>query len=159
MIMLEAPKASPPSPTLEGDTMVETFLLKQRRWLATGAAALTHLHPFFFISRSSNTCTHSSSSPGVATAVKRPSQGFAGPFSTWHTTSVSWSPKSIRGAPSAAVLVAAGVWGASSSSPSSSSSAATAAETHEICGVVEGAGGDGAACFYFYEYYILRSYE
>jgi hypothetical protein len=54
MIMLEAPKASPPSPTLEGDTAVETFLLKQRRWLATGAAALTHLHPFFFISRSSN---------------------------------------------------------------------------------------------------------
>jgi hypothetical protein len=54
MIMLEAPKASPPSPTLEGDTSVETFLLKQRRWLAAGAAAPTHLHPFFFISRSSN---------------------------------------------------------------------------------------------------------
>jgi hypothetical protein len=54
MITLEAPKASPPSPTLEGHTTVETFLLKQRRWLAAGAAAPTDLHPFFFISSSSN---------------------------------------------------------------------------------------------------------
>jgi hypothetical protein len=45
--MLEAPKAHPLSPTLEGETTLKTFLPKQRRWLTTMAAALTHLHAFF----------------------------------------------------------------------------------------------------------------
>jgi hypothetical protein len=51
MIMLEAPKASPPSPMLEGDTTLETFLLKQIQWLAAWAATSTHL---FFVSKSGN---------------------------------------------------------------------------------------------------------
>jgi hypothetical protein len=49
---LEAPKASPLSPMLEGETMLEAFLSKQRRWLAAGAAAPTHLHPAFLVPKS-----------------------------------------------------------------------------------------------------------
>jgi hypothetical protein len=49
MITLKAPKASPPSQMLEGDTTLETFLLNQIQWLATWAAASTHL---FFVSKS-----------------------------------------------------------------------------------------------------------
>jgi hypothetical protein len=36
---LEAPKASPSSPALEGDATLETFLSKQSQWLTAGAAA------------------------------------------------------------------------------------------------------------------------
>jgi hypothetical protein len=45
VVTLEAPTASPTRPTLEGETTLGTFLLKQRRWLAAGAAASTHLYP------------------------------------------------------------------------------------------------------------------
>jgi hypothetical protein len=47
---LETPKAPPSSPTLEGKTTLETFLSKQRRWLAVDVAATTHLDPAFLIS-------------------------------------------------------------------------------------------------------------
>jgi hypothetical protein len=49
--MLEAPKTSPPSPPLEGETPLESFLSKRRQWLAAGAAALTHLQPAFLVSK------------------------------------------------------------------------------------------------------------
>jgi hypothetical protein len=49
---LEASEASPLSPMLESETMLEAFLLKQRRWLAAGAAASTHLHPAFLVPKS-----------------------------------------------------------------------------------------------------------
>jgi hypothetical protein len=52
MATIETPKASPSGPSLEGKTTLETFLAKQRRWLA---AAPTHLHPSFFVSKNS-TC-------------------------------------------------------------------------------------------------------
>jgi hypothetical protein len=47
IITLKASKASPSSRTLEGETMFNTFLSKQRRWLATREAAPTHLQPGF----------------------------------------------------------------------------------------------------------------
>jgi hypothetical protein len=47
---LEAPEAPPSSPALEGKTMLETFLSRQRRWLAVDVAATTHLDPAFLIS-------------------------------------------------------------------------------------------------------------
>jgi hypothetical protein len=47
---LEAPKVSSSSPTLEGESTLETFLSKQRRWLAAVAAAPPHLHPTFVVS-------------------------------------------------------------------------------------------------------------
>jgi hypothetical protein len=40
MVTLEAPKASPSSPTLEGQTTLKTFRLKQRRRLTARATAL-----------------------------------------------------------------------------------------------------------------------
>jgi hypothetical protein len=51
---LEAPKAPPSSPTLEGETTLETFLPKQRRWLTAEASTLTHLRPAFLVSMSGN---------------------------------------------------------------------------------------------------------
>jgi hypothetical protein len=51
---LKAAKAPPTSPALESETTLKTFLLKQRRWLAAGAAVPTHLDPAFLISRSDN---------------------------------------------------------------------------------------------------------
>jgi hypothetical protein len=50
---LEAPKASPSSPTLEGETTLNAFLLEQRRWRAARTAATTHLHPVSLASKSS----------------------------------------------------------------------------------------------------------
>jgi hypothetical protein len=50
---LEAPKASPSSPTLKGETTLSTFLLKQRRWHAARTTATTHLHPVFLDSKRS----------------------------------------------------------------------------------------------------------
>jgi hypothetical protein len=50
--MLEAPKASTRSPTLEGKTMLEALLTKERRRLAVGATTPTHLHPVFHVSKS-----------------------------------------------------------------------------------------------------------
>jgi hypothetical protein len=47
VITFKAPKTSPSSPTLEGETALETFLTKQRRWLPARAAASTNLHPAF----------------------------------------------------------------------------------------------------------------
>jgi hypothetical protein len=47
MATLKAPKTSSSSPTLEGETTLKTFLLKQRRWLLARAAASTNLHPAF----------------------------------------------------------------------------------------------------------------
>jgi hypothetical protein len=47
MVTLKAPKTSPPSPTLEGETTLETFLSKQRRRLPTRAAASANFHPAF----------------------------------------------------------------------------------------------------------------
>jgi hypothetical protein len=57
MIMVEAPKASPASPTLEGYITLKTFLPNQRRWLAVGAAASTHLHPAFLVFNSDSSST------------------------------------------------------------------------------------------------------
>jgi hypothetical protein len=37
VVMREAPKASPPGPTIEGETTLEAVLPKQRQRLATGA--------------------------------------------------------------------------------------------------------------------------
>jgi hypothetical protein len=48
----EAPEASPTSPTLEGETTFEAILLKQRRRLADGTAAPTHLYPAFLVPKS-----------------------------------------------------------------------------------------------------------
>jgi hypothetical protein len=50
MVTLQTPKASSSSPTLERQTTLKTFLLKQRRWLTARAAAKTHLHPAFLVS-------------------------------------------------------------------------------------------------------------
>jgi hypothetical protein len=47
---VEAPKAPSSSPTLESETMLETFLPMQRRRPTVVAAASTHLRPAFFIS-------------------------------------------------------------------------------------------------------------
>jgi hypothetical protein len=49
----EAPKASPLSPTLEGETTLSAFLLEQRSWRAARTAATTHLHPVILASKSS----------------------------------------------------------------------------------------------------------
>jgi hypothetical protein len=51
---LEAPKAPSSSPTLEGETTFETFLLMQRRWLTVVAATPTHLHPAIFFTQISS---------------------------------------------------------------------------------------------------------
>jgi hypothetical protein len=51
VVTIEAPKTSPPSPTLKGETTLEPFHPKQRRWLAARVAAPTHLHPVFVISK------------------------------------------------------------------------------------------------------------
>jgi hypothetical protein len=52
VVTLEAPKASPTSPTLEGEATLEAFLLRRRRWLAAGAATSTHLNPVILVSKS-----------------------------------------------------------------------------------------------------------
>jgi hypothetical protein len=51
---LEAPEASPSSPTLEGEAALKTFLAKQRQWLMTRAGTPTHLHPTFVNTKSRN---------------------------------------------------------------------------------------------------------
>jgi hypothetical protein len=53
VVTLETLETSPSSPTLEGETTLETFRSKQRRWLLVGVAAPTHLHPDFVISNNS----------------------------------------------------------------------------------------------------------
>ena len=55
VVTLKAPKAPSSSPTLEGETALEAFLPKRRRWLADGAPAPTHLHPVFLVSNSRET--------------------------------------------------------------------------------------------------------
>jgi hypothetical protein len=50
VVTLEASKASPPSPTLEGETTLEAIPLKQRRWLAAGATPPTDMNPAFVVS-------------------------------------------------------------------------------------------------------------
>jgi hypothetical protein len=54
VITLEAPKISPTSPTLEGDTTLEAFVLKRSRWLVAEATAPTHLHPAILVTKSVN---------------------------------------------------------------------------------------------------------
>jgi hypothetical protein len=55
VVTLEASQTSSSSPTLEGETTLETFLVKQIRWLTAGVAAPTHLHPTIIISN--NACS------------------------------------------------------------------------------------------------------
>jgi hypothetical protein len=52
--MVEAPKASSSSPTLESETTLKTVLPMQRRRPTVVAATSTHLNPAFFISWSSS---------------------------------------------------------------------------------------------------------
>jgi hypothetical protein len=49
---LEAPEASPSSPTLEGEATLKTFLAKQRQWLMTRVVTPTHLHQIFLNTKS-----------------------------------------------------------------------------------------------------------
>jgi hypothetical protein len=54
VVTLVTPKASPTSPTLEGETTLETFLPMQRRWLTAGAATPTNLYPILLLTKSIN---------------------------------------------------------------------------------------------------------
>jgi hypothetical protein len=54
VVTLEAPKTSPTSLTLESETTLEAFILKQSRWLAVRASAPTHLHPAILVAKSVN---------------------------------------------------------------------------------------------------------
>jgi hypothetical protein len=57
VVTLEAPKASPPSPTLEGEATLEALLPKLRRWLTAGTARTAvsaHLHPVIIVTKSIN---------------------------------------------------------------------------------------------------------
>jgi hypothetical protein len=55
VVTLEAPKASPTSPTLEGETTLEAFIPKQRgRRLTARTATPTHLNPVSLVSKSIN---------------------------------------------------------------------------------------------------------
>jgi hypothetical protein len=56
----EAPKASPTSQTLEGETKLEAFLSKKIQWLTTEAAAPTHMYPVIITSKSINSRRESS---------------------------------------------------------------------------------------------------
>lgn len=47
--MLKAPETPPSSPMLEGETPVETFFPKRRRWRMTEMTAPTHQHPTILI--------------------------------------------------------------------------------------------------------------
>jgi hypothetical protein len=52
VVTLKAPKASPTNSTLEGETMLEAFFHKQKRWLEARVAGSTHMHPIFLVSNS-----------------------------------------------------------------------------------------------------------
>jgi hypothetical protein len=54
VVTVEASKASPLSPALEGETTLEAIPLKQRRWLAAGVTPPTHMNPTFIVSNRIN---------------------------------------------------------------------------------------------------------